>query len=593
MTELLPLLIASCVRAALPLAVAWALTSLMRRASASTRHFVWTCAIVAAALVPIAASVAPRWTLPVPAALASFSPDVAPPAELVVRSEPSLSTGSAPAAPTVRGAEGLAGEPVSRDASPWRIDIATLALGIWAIGTAAILLWLVIGAAAAHRIRHSASGIEHDWIDEARALAGTLDLRRPVAVVASPAVDAPIVCGVWRPLIVLPRAAAHWTRDRLRLVVLHELAHVKRRDCLTQALAQIVCAAYWFNPLAWVAARRLRVERERACDDVVLAAGAKGSEYAGHLLDIARTMAPDRWSPLARTGVAMAHRSQLEGRLMAILDPATRRSSTTYARHAAAAAVLLVSVPVAAVELASPVPERADVRLMASVSNEAPRVVIRTRETRQGAQTGSDERRVTRAVIAEMRDRWMTETMIEFAEDGNTEAIAALIAEGANVNAPLDGDGSALIVAAREGHLETVRFLLDNGADPNMAVPGDGNPIIMAAREGHIPIVELLLARNADINQIVPGDENALIVASREGNLDMVKLLVSRGADVNARVFVENVLTRDSAVVYDNQGRRRVVPARRQSEWRSALSMARRGGRTAVVDYLISIGAQE
>ena len=373
MTELLPLLIASCVRAALPLAAAWALTSLMRRASASTRHFVWTCAIVAAALAPIAALVAPRWSVPVPAVIASFSPDVAAPTERVVRSEPAPSTASGPVVPMAGGGEGLSEKAVSGAAAWRRIDAATLALGVWAIGTAAILLWLSIGAAAARRIRRSASGIEPDWMDEARVLAGTLAMRRPVALVTSSAVGAPIVCGVWRPLIVLPRTAAHWTRDRLRLVVLHELAHVKRRDCLTQALAQIVCAIYWFNPLAWVAARRLRIERERACDDVVLAAGAKGSASAGHLLDIAKTMAPSGWSPAARVGVAMADRSQLEGRLMAILDPATRRSPAAYARHAVAAAVLLVSVPVAAVELTAPVPERADVRLAPPVSMDTPR----------------------------------------------------------------------------------------------------------------------------------------------------------------------------------------------------------------------------
>ena len=137
----------------------------------------------------------------------------------------------------------------------------------------------------------------------------------------------------------MPDAAAQWPEERTRVVILHELAHIKRRDCLTQALAYLVCAAYWFNPLVWLAARRLRAEREHACDDFVLAAGARGSVYAAHLLDIAQAMRLARFSPVTATSLAMARRTQLEGRLMAILDPAIRRSSALYTRFAAATLV--------------------------------------------------------------------------------------------------------------------------------------------------------------------------------------------------------------------------------------------------------------
>jgi uncharacterized protein (TIGR03435 family) len=172
-----------------------------------------------------------------------------------------------------------------------------------------------------------------------------------------------MVCGFWRSLIVMPPSAAHWSPDRFRVVVLHELAHVKRRDCLTQILTQMVCAIYWFNPLIWIAARKLREERERACDDFVLAAGTKGSDYAGHLLEIARTMRPRLTSPLAGAGLAMAHRSQLEGRLLAILDPAIRRSPAFYGRTAAIGAILVVSIPVAAVQRREMLPALPDIVL--------------------------------------------------------------------------------------------------------------------------------------------------------------------------------------------------------------------------------------
>jgi hypothetical protein len=148
--------------------------------------------------------------------------------------------------------------------------------------------------------------------------------------------------GLTRARVLLPAEAEDWPLDRQRVVLLHELAHVKRRDSMTQMLAHLACAVYWFNPLVWLAAQRLRAERERACDDLVLAAGTRGSDYADHLLDIARSLRSDAWPTWS--AVTMAHRSQLEGRLMAILDPALPRRSPTRRAVAAFAAVAIVSI---------------------------------------------------------------------------------------------------------------------------------------------------------------------------------------------------------------------------------------------------------
>ena len=155
----------------------------------------------------------------------------------------------------------------------------------------------------------------------------------------------PVAAGIFRPAVIMPDAADTWSESRLRVVLLHELAHVKRRDCLTHVLGQAACAFHWFNPLAWLAVKRARTERERACDDLVLACGTRGSDYADQLLEMARVLRGDRFPALlGGASLAMAHRSQLEGRLVAILDPRLPRSGMTRGRALAAVALCCAAV---------------------------------------------------------------------------------------------------------------------------------------------------------------------------------------------------------------------------------------------------------
>jgi len=160
----------------------------------------------------------------------------------------------------------------------------------------------------------------------------------------------PMTWGVFRPVVLLPTEAAAWPAERLRAVLLHELGHVARRDWLTLAMAELAVALYWFHPLAWWAASRMRRERERACDDRVLAAGVGASGYAADLLEVARGLggAKDNLLPAP----AMARASNVESRLRAILDPRIRRSSVSVKVAAMATAVaMLALLPLASLRL--------------------------------------------------------------------------------------------------------------------------------------------------------------------------------------------------------------------------------------------------
>jgi TonB family protein len=137
-------------------------------------------------------------------------------------------------------------------------------------------------------------------------------------------VATPLAVGVFRPEIYLPEAAATWPAALRRSVILHEEAHIQRRDTLAQLFAQMVCALVWFQPLAWYAARRAAVERERACDDLVLAGGVDTVLYAGHLVDIARESVR-----IPTTAMGMARRSSLEVRLRALTNQSLSRAPLT------------------------------------------------------------------------------------------------------------------------------------------------------------------------------------------------------------------------------------------------------------------------
>lgn len=414
----------------------------------------------------------------------------------------------------------------------------------WIAGTAALGVSLGAGLLRLRRVRRT-SLPRPDLRAIVRSLADRAGVRRPIDVLEHEGVAAPLTCGLWRPAIVLPTDSRDWTDADLRRALIHELEHVRRGDWAMQVAARAACACYWFHPLVWTAWRRLCLEAERACDDGVVH-GAERTDYADQLVMLARRLSHGH-SP---TLVGMANRSDLSARVAALLDDRQRRGRAGL--FAAASAAIVAAVVVLTI---------APVRTVAALSP---------------VEAAASEQRSIRGDMRSRRAAPLDRALYEAAESGDLADVDQLIQAGANVNAALGGDGSPLIAAARANRLATVRRLLDRGADVNMPVPGDGNPLIAAAREGSASVVTLLLDRGASIDQMVEGDENALIQASGGGHLDVVKLLVARGADVNARVFVERPYGRSQ-----------------QGEWRTSLSMARRGRHAAVVAFLLASGARE
>jgi HEAT repeat protein/beta-lactamase regulating signal transducer with metallopeptidase domain len=344
-------------KATVLLSLAGLLAAMLKRSSAATRHLVWTLGLVSALVAPALSMALPRWQLPIvtvaPGTDAAADPAALPASASDERLEPSAparrtsaSTAERPAPPSQPG-----------DASRWdwlaTLSWPALVLLIWLAGAFAIVGRLAVGLIAVQWMsRHTRRVTDAPWLPLARQLAADVGVSPRLTFLRSPRATMPMAWGMLTPSVLMPADADNWPPSRLRIVLLHELAHVKRRDCLTHAVAQLACAVHWFNPLAWVAARNVRTERERACDDLVLAAGTRGSDYADQLLDIARVMRAGRF-PMLITGatLAMAHRSQLEGRLIAILDPKVPRAGVSRLRTAGATLTAACAVlPFAAVQ---------------------------------------------------------------------------------------------------------------------------------------------------------------------------------------------------------------------------------------------------
>jgi HEAT repeat protein/beta-lactamase regulating signal transducer with metallopeptidase domain len=325
----------------------------LHRASAALRHLVWGTGIVTLLALPFV-SLALPWELPVVALETLVAPQATPPhapvPEAGAASVPQVNhdRDAGPASGVDRSnalVEGPQGRGSRAPISP--ATIVTLLLVIWGLGALYLVARLVLGAVVLGRVVRRGIPLETpDWRRPLLEAADRLALPDLPLLVMSDRFPMPFACGLARPAIVLPSGAAEWDDRRRRTVLVHELAHVSRRDLVANAVGQLACALYWFHPLVWIAARKLRIESERACDDLVLGVGTRPSEYADHLLQIVCRASRSRTPAVA---LPMAQRHEFEGRMLAILERVARREPAS-GRHAAVlgALALGVVIPLAA-----------------------------------------------------------------------------------------------------------------------------------------------------------------------------------------------------------------------------------------------------
>jgi beta-lactamase regulating signal transducer with metallopeptidase domain len=304
----------------LVLALAGGICLLARRASAATRHLIWFLAMVSLPCLPLVTALLPSWEKPLWSVSTGFDPGNQ--ISLALEFSPAVKPPEAPQAAPLSNPASPASIGHRKFAAQFNLNWLACGFALWATGALLVLIHTLGGQWGLRRFSRTARPLPGaEWTLLLHEVRATLRLRRTVKLLQSPENLMPLTWGWWRPVVLLPAAAEQWPVERRRIVLLHELAHVKRWDCLTQFIAQIICALYWFNPLAWLAVRQMALERERACDDLVLIAGCQASDYAGHLVHIAASF---RRVPRV-AAIAMARPSGLEQRVAAIVDASRAR----------------------------------------------------------------------------------------------------------------------------------------------------------------------------------------------------------------------------------------------------------------------------
>jgi beta-lactamase regulating signal transducer with metallopeptidase domain/ankyrin repeat protein len=400
---------------------------------------------------------------------------------------------------------------------------------VWACGVLAIAGYWLVGWSRIRRVLVASTPIKMDF---------------PIPVRTSAVMQEPAVAGILRPVLLVPHGIEGWlSAEQLRAVLAHERCHVKRRDNLTAALHMVVQTLFWFHPLVWWLETRLIAERERACDEEVLAGGNKANDYAEGIVRVCQNYLQ---SPLrCAAGVGGGN---LARRIDAILNPPRQvRLSALQAILLSGMASAVVAAPILSGHLAAPLAQEQDIGT--SVVGDFAAVP----PTDTGRSDGKDLiAAASSGNLAQLRSLLHKGVAVDFqetngagytalihaAQSGREPAVVQeLLANGAQVEHRRNGGETALILAGGSGNVSIVEQLLNAGAQVNDQDDGGVTALMMASANGHSGVVLLLLSSGADIRRGNKNGETALELAARAGHDRVVRLLLDSGADFRHRRF--------------------------------------------------------
>jgi len=317
--------------------------------------------------------------------------------------------------------------------------------------------------------------------------------------------SSPMVLGLVSPKIVIPSALfSKLNQDQLIHVVLHERAHIERRDLIAKTVQEIIAITFWWSPILRPLNKQIHLARELSCDMRAAGQTKDPIRYAQTLLDCAKLMFVKKQNVLAMS--LFGKQKDLSIRINSVINTGHHLVKGSLVSFASCAFLCIISIT--AVYSFSPKIDVPQIRVAAKFFSRL---------------SPADSQLMIAAVAA-----------------NRLGIIKQLIDDGVDIDVAAIGDGTALIMAVRHDNIDMVNALISLGASVDQPSLGDGNPLIAATKTNNVAIIKVLLAAGANVNNSVEGDETPLINASVQGNFAMVKLLVEHGADVNLAVVTSD-----------------------------------------------------
>jgi bla regulator protein BlaR1 len=308
----------------------------------------------------------------------------------------------------------------------------------------------------------------------------------------------PMVIGLFNPKILVPKAlVAQLNEQQLRHVILHEQAHIERKDLLAVSLQEVISITFWWSPVMRPLNRQIHLARKLACDFKAAHKANEPLKYAQTLLDCAKLMFAQKQNVLAMS--LFNQKKDLTVRIDEVIN--IQPGDKLKPIYALGACAMLVVSSYAFALFATPKVDIGQIKVGAKLFSR---------------QTPVDSQRMIAAVV-----------------NNRLQELHQMVNEGLDIDVAVIGDGTALIMAVQSNKLAMVDGILNLGANVNQPSVGDGNPLIMAARRANLVIIKRLVEAGANVNAEVIGDETPLINASLSGDLEVVRYLVEHGSDVN------------------------------------------------------------